>query len=142
MLTIFRRHVKECKWKSRKHRNCQCPLAVEGTLHGRTIRKSLDLRSWEAAQKLVREWEANPEGGAVTVNDACDKFMADAIARNLSEAMVRKLRNVTDELKANLVVKFEDIEERLDKLEGKKRNRKRSKSRVCIACVTPAFLAF
>src|SRR5258707_11675938 len=28
---IFRRHMKDCKWKSRKHRNCQCPIAVEGT---------------------------------------------------------------------------------------------------------------
>jgi len=99
MLTIFRRHLAECKFRTRKHRNCQCPIWVQGVLDGRKIRKSLDLRSWEAAQRLVRDWEANPSGGAVTVSDACDKFMADAKARNLSEAMVRKARNLTNELK-------------------------------------------
>lgn len=71
-------------------------------MDGRNIRKSLDLRNWEAAQRLVRDWEANPSGGAVTVSDACDKFIADAIARNVSEAMVRKVRNITNELKEAL----------------------------------------
>lgn len=32
MLTLFRRIMKDCKWKSRKHRNCQCPIAVPGEL--------------------------------------------------------------------------------------------------------------
>jgi integrase/recombinase XerD len=97
MLTLFRRHTKDCRWKTRSHRNCQCPIAVEGTLHGRKIRKSLDLRSWEAAQKMVRDWEANPNT-TVSVREACDKFIADAKARHLSEAMVRKLKNTTKEL--------------------------------------------
>ena len=100
MLTIFRRHTKDCKFTGRKHRNCQCPIAVEGMLHGRMIRKSLDLRGWEAAQKLVREWEANPGGAAVTVETASEKFIADAIFRNMSEGMVRKLRNVAKEITA------------------------------------------
>jgi hypothetical protein len=90
MLTIFRRHLAECKFKTRKHKKCQCPIWAQGILDGRKIRKSLDLRNWEAAQKLVRDWEANPNGGAVTVSDACDKFMADAKARNLSDGMIRK----------------------------------------------------
>jgi hypothetical protein len=60
MLTLFRRHVKACKFTGRKHRNCQCPLAVEGMLHGRMIRKSLDIRSWDAAQKMIREWNQTP----------------------------------------------------------------------------------
>jgi hypothetical protein len=76
MLTLFRRHTKDCKFTGRKHRNCQCPLAVEGTLHGRMIRKSLDLRSWEAAQKLVRDWEANPEGGGITVKIAVNRYIS------------------------------------------------------------------
>jgi hypothetical protein len=101
MLTIFRRHMKECKFTGRKHRNCQCPLAVEGTLHGRMIRKSLDLRSWEAAQKLVRDWEANPEGGGVTVAMAREKFLADVTARNLSANTIRKFQLVTQALEEN-----------------------------------------
>jgi len=56
MLTIFRRHLKSCPHTSRSR--CRCPLHVEGTLAGEPIRKALDLSSWEAAQNLVREWEA------------------------------------------------------------------------------------
>jgi|SRR5579859_5432084 len=101
MLTLFRRHVKGCRFSSRKDRSCQCPIAVEGVLHGRKIRQSLDLRSWEAAQKLVREWEANPTG-FVTMAEACEKFMAETESRNLSEAAVRRLRNITNELSTKI----------------------------------------
>jgi hypothetical protein len=66
MLTLFRRHMKGCKFTLRKDRNCQCPIAVEGVVHGRKVRKSLDLRSWEAAQRLVRDWEANPNATVTT----------------------------------------------------------------------------
>jgi len=90
--------MKGCRFTSRKERNCQCPIAVEGVLAGRKIRKSLDVRGWEAAQKIVRDWEANPNCAAVTVKEACDKFIEDAEARNLSEGMVRKLKLVTKEL--------------------------------------------
>jgi site-specific recombinase XerD len=75
---------------------------VEGVLHGRKIRKSLDLRSWEAAQKLVRDWEANPQGGGVTVNEACEKFLSDAVARHLSEPTIKKIRHVCGELTREL----------------------------------------
>jgi integrase len=40
--------------KGRKHRSCQCPLWVEGTLRGEKIRRSLDMLSWEAGQDLLR----------------------------------------------------------------------------------------
>jgi len=62
------------------------------------IRKSLDLRSWEAAQKLVRDWEANPEGGGVTVKAACEKYASDAEARSISDSQMRKVRLVLGEL--------------------------------------------
>ncbi|HKW19509.1 MAG TPA: tyrosine-type recombinase/integrase [Terriglobales bacterium] len=62
------------------------------------IRKSLDLRSWDTAQKLVRDWEANPNA-TVTVSEACDKFIKEQKDRELSESFIRKLKNVTDELK-------------------------------------------
>jgi integrase/recombinase XerD len=102
MLTLFRRHLKACKFTGRKHRNCQCPLAVEGMLHGRKVRKSLDIRSWDAAQKMIREWESNPTDGILSVAQACEKFMADARARMLSEGMLRKLTHVTNELSVRI----------------------------------------
>jgi len=46
MLTIYRRHRKNCKQrgKGRKHRHCLCPIWVDGTLGGKEIRESLKLR--------------------------------------------------------------------------------------------------
>ncbi len=65
------------------------------------MKKSLDLRNWEAAQKLVRDWE----GGSgrredTTVALACDAFLKDCGARKLSDASVAKYTLLTNELKA------------------------------------------
>jgi hypothetical protein len=62
-------------------------------LHGRKIKKSLDLHSWEAAQKLVRDWEINPEGGAITVNVACEKYLADADPMRMKTKRRRHLKS-------------------------------------------------
>jgi integrase len=74
---------------------------VEGKLHGELVRRSLDVRSWEAAQKLVRDWEIQGRK-PVTVNEACDRFMADRASANLSDAMLGKYRHVVNELKNSL----------------------------------------
>lgn len=78
MLTIFRRHLKSCKHsvKGRNYRSCACPIAVEGILHGESVRKSLDVRSWEAAQKLVREWEVHGLKAVVSLSFAYERFIA------------------------------------------------------------------
>lgn len=103
VLNPFRRHLESCKHKGkgRKHRHCNCPIAVEGKLRGKMIRKSLDLRSWEAAVKLIREWEADgPE--SVTVKGAVERFTANRESmhrrREISEAMLRKYKHVGREL--------------------------------------------
>lgn len=100
MLTVFRRHFKSCKFaaKGRKHRHCNCPLTVEGKLHGAMVRQSLDLRNWEAAQKLVRDWEVQGKK-PVLVNDAADRFMTDRKSANLGAAQIGKYQKVVDELK-------------------------------------------
>jgi integrase/recombinase XerD len=98
MLTIFRRHLKSCKHSSRKYRHCLCPIAVEGRLRDRFIRKSLDVRSWEAAQKIVREWEIGAVADVVTVNEACKRWIADCEARQLKPASLKKYRHLKKEL--------------------------------------------
>jgi integrase len=99
MLTLFRRHKKDCGFTSRKKRNCRCPIHVEGTLRGIPIRKSLDLSSWDAAQSLIREWEAEGQPSfALAVSDACEKFLSDAEARRLRPATLTKLRQLTKNL--------------------------------------------
>src|SRR6516164_5153640 len=93
MLQIFRRHQDSCKFakKGRKHRHCNCPIAVEGRLRGKMIRKSLDVRSWEAAQGLVREMEI--VGQAVpTVKEASGRFIEYQESRRLSPDTIQKFR--------------------------------------------------
>ncbi len=75
---------------------------MQGTLRGEGIRQSLDLTNWEAANKLMREWEVMGKGVSLLVRDACDRFTRDCEGRKLSSAMTRKYKSVTEELKKEL----------------------------------------
>jgi integrase/recombinase XerD len=99
MLTIYRRHRRNCKHraKGRRHRHCQCPIRVDGYLSGTEIRESLKLRDWQRAQETVRGWEiddrrAHHRETRVTIADAQKKYIADAQARKLNQATVYKYR--------------------------------------------------
>jgi integrase/recombinase XerD len=99
MLTIYRRHRKNCKQrtKGRKYRHCQCPIWIDGLLGGKELRESLKLRDWQRAQDLIREWEAEDrrivqQEHQVTIKDAHAKFTADAEARKLNDATLYKYR--------------------------------------------------
>lgn len=103
MLTVFRRHSRKCRHTSRKERRCSCPLSVEGTLNGENIRRSLSVRSFEAAQKIVRDWEVRgsvKECAKIGVKEAVERFLADRIALRLREASLSKYRLLEGELKS------------------------------------------
>jgi integrase/recombinase XerD len=107
MLTIYRRHRKNCKQraKGRKYRHCQCPIWVDGFLGGEEIRESLKLRDWQRAQEMIREWEAEnrrtrQEKQQITIKDAHKKFMADAEARKLNGSTLYKYRLLFRQLDA------------------------------------------
>ncbi len=101
MLTIFRRHLNSCKYaaKGRKHRACGCPIAVEGRLRGRMIRKTLGVRNWDAAQKIVREMESGKPQEIPSIEEAAKRFVEDMKARELSEVTIKKFELLTGELK-------------------------------------------
>ncbi len=117
MLTIYRRHIKKCEHRNegRKYRRCRCPIWVDGFLGGEDIRQAVrerhnpmrreTVRDWEKAQEIVREWEAEgemnhkPQNDPLTVQQACDKFVADAEARNLREATIYKFHLLFKQLK-------------------------------------------
>jgi site-specific recombinase XerD len=103
MLTLFRRHLKSCKHREKgwAYRHCQCPLAVQGTLRGEKIRRALDMRSWEGAQDLLREWESRgPKTALVSVEDAAKRFIEDAEARKLSPVTLGKHKFLLGRLSA------------------------------------------
>jgi integrase/recombinase XerD len=99
MLNLSRRHS-ATKCGKTKRRDCTCPIWVSGSLHGKPMRKSLGIRNWEAAQKIVRDWEARINGGSQSVIDAFGYFMADCAARQLKPETIGKYRLLQREMVA------------------------------------------
>ena len=64
MLTIYRRHLKSCPHTSRSYRRCACPIWVQGTLGRESVRRALDVTSFDAASKLIAQWHAAGTIGA------------------------------------------------------------------------------
>jgi len=107
MLTIYRRHLKACEHRAegRRYRRCRCPIWVDGMLHGQEIRKSLEMRDWERAQRAIREWEAEglpkqEEPSQPTIELACSRFLADAESRELRESTLKKYGVMFRQLKS------------------------------------------
>src|SRR5271168_4841413 len=99
MLTLYRRHLKRCpKASDRFYKRCTCPMWVEGTTNETYVRRSLKTGSWERAKDLARLIEdaddpaATPErkDELVGVIRAVTEYLADAKARELSEATIYK----------------------------------------------------
>jgi hypothetical protein len=96
--------------KGRAYNRCLCTWWVDGTIDGKRYVKSLGTRNRDVARAMMREIEETeietdaeiekkqqivaeisyPE--QVTVGDACDRFVADGKARNLSDQTLYKLR--------------------------------------------------
>jgi integrase len=102
MLTLYRRHKTTCaKKEDRLWRRCSCPMWVEGTLEGSYVRRSLKTSSWERAATKIRALEEAgdpapppPKDEPVTVQQAVKEYLADAKARELSEATLSKLETI------------------------------------------------
>lgn len=102
MLQLYRRHQRPCRFASRRYRNCNCAIWVQGSLRGEYIRRSLDLRSWAAATDLVRDWEAAGEIGVAkkpdtpTIAQAITLFIEDLRAQQLVRETIRKYENLLE----------------------------------------------
>lgn len=99
VLRLYRRHRRSCRQRSERYRRCACPIYVEGTLRGESVKKSLDLTSWTAASDLIAKWNESGEIGGVkpeipTIVEAVEKFLADARARHIGWETARKYENL------------------------------------------------
>lgn len=99
MLTIYRRHLKNCEHRGegRKYRRCKCPLWADGFLNGVELRKALGLRDWTKAQELVREWESlrsepKKTSEPISLHQAGEYFLADVKSRGLSDCTIYKYK--------------------------------------------------
>jgi hypothetical protein len=91
MLTLYRRHTRDCTFfgKNRHAKGAnacaaRCPIWVQGTLRGETIRRSLNLTSWEAAS----DWEAEEHPGETSAP-------VDAVARRAVAEEPRRRRGAS-----------------------------------------------
>jgi len=104
MLNLWRRHTRKCPHDSRGSLKCQCPIWIDWSLpNGDRIRKPLGLRDWQAAQRRARDMEAtglSDSATPLTVQQAYDKFIDDATARNLREPTLRKHKLMSRNLQA------------------------------------------
>jgi len=122
MLTIYRRHKRECDHRA-CHRHvctvaepradrrptrcsCRCPLWADGFHEGLEIRKSLRENTWDAAQEALERLKKNcgrlpekPENEPTRIEYACERYMADARERNLNESTLYKYKSLFTQLK-------------------------------------------
>jgi integrase len=107
MIRIFRRHRFSCPQTSETYRKCSCPLYAEGKVGDEILKKTaLNLTSWEAAQKKVREWEAAgtlKTTAPVSLKFATARYLAELEARHISAASRRKFELLFDLLATFMV---------------------------------------
>jgi len=72
------------------------------------IRKGLDVRDWEKAQQIIREWESRgqmepvepeSETRAITLERVCADFLAEVKSRELQESTLRKYRQLIGQIR-------------------------------------------
>ena len=111
-LQLYRRHTSKCiakraRW-DRAYRRCKCPIHAEGTLRiDGFIRRGTSETEWDQAEQVRRKWEAagtvewtslpsppnEPQADSrISTVAAVTAYLADAKARNLSEATLYKLK--------------------------------------------------
>src|SRR5580658_9647882 len=102
MLIPFRRHGPHCQYKSRKNRNCSCPIWVDGVVGGKEIRRTLKTRNWQRAQQDVRKMEAEDKepDERITIEHSCEAFLEDAKARGLRKSSLERYNPLFTRLKA------------------------------------------
>jgi site-specific recombinase XerD len=119
MLTIYRRHRRDCLQRSEPHgrdhvdgdvfvrktltNSCRCTYWVDGFLAGREIRKTLRTQNLEKAKKDVLVWdrgERSSDEGKIAIKPATEAWIADAEDRNLAEGTIRKYRRLSHQLTA------------------------------------------
>jgi len=106
MLTIYRRHLKKCvhRSKGRQYRRCSCPIWVQGTLGGETIRETLAVRDWQRANDLIHKWESDGcrnvvvQDALITIQQAREKYLTDLVARNLKKDTISKYKYLFSQL--------------------------------------------
>jgi integrase/recombinase XerC len=103
MLTIWRRHSKNCphRDKGRDYLKCNCPIWADGYVNGkRTLFRSLKTRDMARARKRAADLENPDQPNTQTVREAVSVFNAHGVANGLRPSTLRKRTNVLAHLEA------------------------------------------
>lgn len=94
MLNLWRRHTPNCKHrkKGRNHVGCNCPIWVDGTLHGKRFRRSAGGRDWQRALRKVATWESPAGKTLKALPEAIESFLIHT--QDLAYGTRRNYRNV------------------------------------------------
>lgn len=102
-LALYRRHLRTCKNADKGNRwtRCQCPIWVQGSIGGETIRRSLNTGNWTAASSIVHQWQSSGRIGVLkpdlpTVTEAVEQFLTEAAVRNLAATTIKKRRELLE----------------------------------------------
>lgn len=66
-------------------------------MRGKLIRKSLEVRSWTAAQKIVQDWEIYGIKNVMTIDEALDRFIDQHEANGSAPATIGKFKLLRNE---------------------------------------------
>jgi tetratricopeptide (TPR) repeat protein len=87
-LALYRRHHSSCPHLAKGNRwtRCHCPIWVQGSIGGETIRRSPNTTNWTAASSMVHRWQASGQIGVLkpeipTISEAVEKFLKEAAVR-------------------------------------------------------------
>jgi integrase/recombinase XerD len=102
-LALYRRHLGSCAHiaKGNQWTRCQCPIWVQGSIGGETIRRSMNTANWTAASTSVHQWQSSGRIGVLKpelpgVAPAIEKFLEEAKARNLAATTIKKRRELLE----------------------------------------------
>lgn len=91
-LELYRRHTPDCKFTSKRHTKCNCPIWCQGVLGGTPVRESLGTRDWQRALKL-RDAREDPDAAQVKpIAEAITAFENEIAT--LEPSTQRKYKNV------------------------------------------------
>jgi integrase/recombinase XerD len=92
---IWRRHVAPCESTDNTDSRCGCPIYQEYRVGEKRFRRSLKTRNWQKALSEARQKELEgfkQKTQSPTIEQACDKYIEDAKARELREPTLYKFR--------------------------------------------------
>jgi len=94
-MIVWRRHVAPCESTDRTDPRCGCPIYQEYRVNRKRFRRTLKTTNWQKALADARQKELagfKDNSKSPTIEQACDKYLEDAKARELREPTLYKFR--------------------------------------------------